>query len=80
MSVSIMLGMSRPGYNPREPEKDKFMSINCLKNRMGSLFAVDFGWDGLRGSLRELDDEEEMELRQMREEKKMKAENGGGWT
>jgi adenylate kinase len=68
-SVSIMLGMSRPGYDPRKPENDRFMSINCLKNRMGSLFGVDLYWDGLTGSLREMTQEEKDHLDSVRQAK-----------
>lgn len=74
-SVSIMLGMSRPGYNPRNPEQDKYITINCLKNRMGSLFATDLHWDGLTGSLRELAPEEVQELSDLRKAKE-EAKNG----
>lgn len=77
-SVSIMLGMSRPGYDPRKPENDKFMSINCLKNRMGALFSVDLGWDGLTGNLREMTSEEAGDLRRLREEKENK-DAGDDW-
>lgn len=73
-SVSVMLGMSRPGYDPRKPENDKYMTINCLKNRMGSLFATDLHWDGLTGSLRELEHEEKMDLKALREIKKEQKE------
>lgn len=76
-SVSIMLGMSRPGYNPRKPESDKFMSINCLKNRMGSLFAVDLRWDGLAGSLSELTMSEVEELKELRTNKENEKKDDG---
>lgn len=80
-SVSIMLGMSRPGYNPRKPETDRFMTINCLKNRMGSLFAADLYWDGLTGSIRELSSEEENELEALRQEKEeQKEKDDANWT
>jgi KaiC/GvpD/RAD55 family RecA-like ATPase len=65
-SVSVMLGMSRPGYHPRHPEDDKFTTITCLKNRMGSLFSVDLHWDGLSGSVRELSDNEREHLEDIR--------------
>ena len=80
-SVSIMLGMSRPGYDPRRPENDRFMSINCLKNRMGSLFGVDLYWDGLTGSLREMTQEEKDHLDSIRQAKEQeKSEAKGDWS
>jgi len=71
-SLSIMLGVNRPGYDPRNPENDKFMSVTCLKNRMGQLFALDLHWDGVLGIVRELTMEEEAELFEL---KKKKQEN-----
>jgi len=68
-SVSTMLGMSRPGFNPNKPENDIFTTIKCLKNRMGPIFSLDYYWDGLRGSIEELSDDERKELKRLREEK-----------
>ncbi len=70
-SVSVMLGMSRPGYNPQATEDDIFVNIACLKNRMGPLFSLDFGWNGLTGIIRELDDNEEHILKGIRDNKKI---------
>lgn len=78
-SVSVMLGMSRPGYDPRKFHNDKFMAINCLKNRMGGLFGIDLYWDGLTGSLREMTEEEERLLQQIRDEKDNKDKDKNGW-
>jgi hypothetical protein len=68
-SVSAMLGMNRPGYNPRNPEMDKFATVSCLKNRMGKLFSLDFGWHGLSGTFSTLTDEDRQELQGIREER-----------
>jgi hypothetical protein len=35
---------------------------------MGSLFSVDYGWEGMTGKIRELDEIEKEELKQLREE------------
>lgn len=78
-SVSIMLGLYRPGYNPNRPQDDIFISLVCLKNRMGSLFNQDFYWDGLRGSIRELTEEEELLLKEVREAKD-KEQSGDDWS
>lgn len=72
-SMSVMLGISRPGYNPRDPDNDKFIVINGLKNRMGSLFNVELSWDGLTGNVRELLPEERNQLRDL-EKSKIEAE------
>lgn len=74
-SLTLMLGLSRPGFSPRNPEQDKFVTINALKNRNGPLFTVDMGWDGLTGSITELNDEDLYELKQIREKKKLEDDS-----
>lgn len=68
-SVSVMFGVSRPGFNPRKPEDDKYLSINCVKNRMGSIFSLDLYWNGYRGEVRSLSPEEKTDLRALRKAK-----------
>lgn len=81
-SVSVMLGMSRPGYDPQNPESDKFVNLSCLKNRMGSLFSLDWHWDGLTGCISKMSDEDYEDLRQIRERKAAadSSSGGGGWS
>lgn len=69
-TVSVMLGMSRPGYNPKRPEDDKFVTISALKVRMGALFSVDLHWDGRTGMVRELEMEEIDHLSDVRQRKR----------
>lgn len=78
-AVSIMLGVNRPGYDPKKPDLDKFITVNCLKNRMGKLFSVDLHWNGLTGTVRELTMEEETDLWTMRKQKQADKENSDGW-
>jgi hypothetical protein len=73
-SLTLMLGLSRPGYNSRFPEIDKYFTISCLKNRNGSQFALDFSWDGLKGKIDSLTQEERFGLEQLRESLKKNAE------
>lgn len=70
-SLTLMLGISRPGYNVREPERDKFFTINCLKNRNGSLFSLDLKWNGLRGTVDSLSMDERIDLANIREQNKL---------
>jgi hypothetical protein len=70
-SLTLMLSLSRPGFSPRNPEQDKFFTINCLKNRNGGLFTVDAGWEGLKGSITELGDDERQELEMIRQKKQV---------
>lgn len=68
-AVTAMLTIHRPGYSSRTPENDKFLSIDCVKNRAGPLFSADMYWDGLTGSIRDLSDDERMHLREVRKAK-----------
>ncbi len=76
--------MSRPGFSPRTPEDDQFITIKCLKNRMGGLFALDLGWSGATGDIYELNDEQFAQLKEIRErqdkEKEAVAASGNNWT
>lgn len=78
---TLMLGCSRPGFDPVRPERDKFFNISCLKNRNGGLFNLDFKWDGLRGLISDLTYEESIELEAIRAENEEESEgnNNGGW-
>lgn len=78
-SVSVMLGMSRPGFDARRPEDDIFANLACLKNRMGQMFSLDFHWDGLKGMVRGLSQEENIRLQKVRERKKLEQGGGDGW-
>ena len=80
-SVSTMLGMSRPGYNPQDPENDRFLNIACLKNRMGPLFSLDFSWEGFTGTIGKMSDEDYETLKRIRDRKK-EIDSGGnnGWS
>lgn len=74
-SVSLMFGMSRPGFDPREPQNDKFVSINCVKNRMGSIFALDLHWDGYKGIVKSLNAQQRSELQALRDAKNAEDED-----
>lgn len=80
-SLSLMLSLSRPGFNPKSPENDRFLNINALKNRHGGLFSADFEWNGLKGTINDISEEEAMELQQIRDNKKQQAEQdkNGKW-
>lgn len=79
-SLSVMLGMSRPGYSPKNPDEDRFITINALKNRMGRLFSVDLHWDGLTGSVRELLPEENSFLKEIRKRKEEESKGEEKWS
>lgn len=78
-SLTVLLGCSRPGFNPMTPETDKFMNITCLKNRNGPLFSLDFSWDGLTGRIDDLDHHQKEALVQIRELKEIEKEERKKW-
>ena len=81
-SVSLMFGVSRPGFNPREPQNDKYVSMNCVKNRMGSVFSIDLHWEGYKGIVRSLKPEEKSNLVALRkaiEDEKNGKNNDDSW-
>lgn len=67
-AVSSMITAHRPGYSSREPEKDRFFSIDVVKNRTGPLFSLDFAWEGLTGRISELSPLQRGELTKVRSE------------
>lgn len=83
-ALSVILGMSRPGYNPRYPEDDNYITIKCLKNRMGGLFTLDLGWNGATGDIYELSEEQEQRLivvrKRAKEEESKDGSSNDGWT
>ena len=62
-----MFGVSRPGFNPRKPEEDRFVSMNCVKNRMGSIFSIDLHWEGYKGEVRSMTPTERGNLKVLRQ-------------
>lgn len=74
-ALTVMLGLYRPGYDPANHEEDQFMTINCLKNRMGKLFKLDYKWDGLRGTIHELTSEQKAFLQEVLDRKQLESES-----
>jgi hypothetical protein len=72
-SCSTILTLWREGYNPDTIEQDRYMSFAVVKNRFGSLWRGDFSWDGVRGSINSLSDEERDCLRSFKSQKEQRA-------
>lgn len=68
-ACSVVLTMWRPGFSPKSPADDKYLTIAVVKNRMGSLNMFDFRWDGLTGTVSEMEDEDVVELEELRKRK-----------
>lgn len=64
----VILGMHRPGYDPTDSYRDKYASISILKNNTGGLGRLDYFWDGISGTLSELDREGRNDLKKLRDE------------
>lgn len=74
-AVTAMLTAHRPGLSSDFPEEDHYFSINCVKNRNGPLFALDFGWKGPTQDIYELEDAERRELKDLRQRVKDRKDN-----
>lgn len=69
---TAMLTGHRPGMSSiNNNEDDHFFGINCVKNRNGPLFSIDFGWEGETQTIYDLDDAGKKELKELRERKKL---------
>lgn len=82
-SFRIVFSLYRPGFSCSNPEEDRYIGINCVKNTMGPLFSTHLGFDGFTGSVSELSEEEQEELQQLIQRKKNEKEAekaGSGWA
>lgn len=68
-AASIIFTIYRPGFSPKSPEEDKYLTMAVVKNRMGQLGTFNFAWDGVRGEITELDDLEQEELKELKNRK-----------
>lgn len=73
----IIFSLWRPFYNPKDFSNDKYMQMAILKNDLGELSELEFKWDGRRGKITEMEDEERIEFNQLLETKKMQKSDSG---
>jgi len=59
--LRVILTMWRPGFNPENNQYDKYTNIAVVKNNMGQIGKMEFIWDGVSGSIREMDNAERSE-------------------
>lgn len=79
-SLDVILGLSRPGFDSQFPEDDKFVVINCLKNRYGKLFRLELLFDGYNSVISEITQEEDKTALQRVKDRKLQRledEDGG---
>ena len=62
-----VITMHRPGFDPKNPTDDNYITLTVVKNRMGTLGTFDYHWTGVTGAIRELTHEEESTLKKIRE-------------
>lgn len=75
-SGTAILTGHRPGMSStNNNEDDNFFGINCVKHRNGPLFSLDFAWEGKTQTIRELEDIEREELRDLRKRLAEQAED-----
>lgn len=70
-AASTVVTMHRPGFNPKDIDNDRFITLTVVKNRMGQLGTYDYHWEGVTGAIRELVSEEEKDLERLRQQKNM---------
>ena len=74
-SFRMILSIYREGFNPRNPDEDRYLTVNVLKNDLGETASFDFSWNGKRGEISEIDEMERLDLEDIRKRKAM--ENDG---
>ena len=55
------------------------MTISCLKNRSGSQFSLDFGWEGITGAIASLSEDARQELKEIRERRENTNDDNDEW-
>lgn len=65
-SCTAILTLHRPGFHSRLKNEDNFIGLDCVKNRNGSLFSLDFYWDGRTQTFSEIDDIGKVRLENVR--------------
>jgi KaiC/GvpD/RAD55 family RecA-like ATPase len=74
-----IISLSRPFFTPKTKEYDRFLVVNILKNDLGELDRLEFGWEGRRGRIYELEDIERKELKDLMDMKNGDKNGDGGW-
>ena len=79
-----ILSVWRPFYNPEWKDYDNYMQIGVLKNDLGELGVLNYGWEGKRGLITELTPEKRSRMLQLIEQKKeaeeeKKSERKASW-
>jgi replicative DNA helicase len=73
--ANAVLWVHRPGASARGFENDKYYTIDCLKNRHGAMFNLDFSWEGVSGTIKTLTPEQRIQLEDLREQLRERDDN-----
>lgn len=76
-----IISLWRPFFNPEWKDNDRFLEMAVLKNDLGEVGTFQFGWDGRRGEIWSITDEEKEELNSLLRQKNASKEkdSGNGW-
>ena len=55
-ACTSLITLHRPGFHSRLKNEDNFIGMDCVKNRNGGLFSLDFYWHGKTQTFSEIDD------------------------
>ena len=78
----VILTMWRPGFNPQDNSRDKYVSLAVVKNNMGPTVQIDFKWSGLTGHLSSMTQSDRTALQSVIDDKteaKKKEKEESGW-
>jgi hypothetical protein len=78
-SLRGIVSLNRPFYTPETKDLDRYLICNIIKNDLGELDRLKYGWNGKTGDIYELEDHEKDELDQLLKMKKAKKEGEDGW-
>lgn len=71
----IIFSLWRPFYNPTDFSDDKYMQMAILKNDLGELSELTFGWNGHEGRITEIEDHQYQEFKELLMKKAEKKAN-----
>lgn len=76
-----IISIWRPFFTPEDKANDKYMQMGVLKNDLGELGIYNFSWNGKKGEIKELPEEEMDYFEQLLSEKESKKnmKSSDGW-
>lgn len=81
-SFRSIISIWRPFFTPEDKDKDNYMQMGVLKNDLGELGIYNFNWNGKKGEIKEMTEEQEgyfMQLLKEKDAKKALNKSGSDW-